>query len=92
MSNTSDLDNHADNAANGARDVIGNVVREAKKMNASLMDGAKLRTDKVATLVEKEGRVALSNLQHVVKEKPAMAVGVAVGAGLLLGLLFAPRR
>ncbi len=92
MANTGDFVTNGDAAVSGARDALGNVVREVKKLNAHFMDDAKAKTDKVATLVEKQSREALSNLQHTVKEKPALSVGIAVGSGILLGLLLSARR
>lgn len=92
MVNTGDFVTNGEAAASGARDALGNVVREVKKLNAHIMDDAKARTDKVATIVEKQGRKAMSNLQHTVQEKPALSVGIAVGAGVILGLLFSARR
>ena len=81
-----------DGLAHGARDALGNVVREVKNLNTSLMGDAKVRTDKLAKAAEKQGRAALSNLQHTVQEKPALSVGIAVGSGILLGMLFSGRR
>lgn len=92
MANTGDFITNGDAAVSGARDALGNVVREVKKLNAHILDDAKARSDRVATAVEKQSRAALSNLQHTVKEKPAMAVSMAVGAGILLGLMFSARR
>ena len=93
MSNTeSFIEKNGDAAISEARDAFGKAARQVKKLNANLMDGAKDRTDKMATLLEKQGRVAFSNLQHVVSERPTVSVGVAVGAGLILGLLLSARR
>ncbi len=92
MANTGEFTNNGDAAISGARDALGNVVREAKKLSAHVMDDAKAKTDKMATAVEKQGRAAMSNLQHTVQEKPALSVGIAIGAGVLLGLLFSARR
>ena len=93
MSSTeSFIEKNGDAAISDARDAIGKAARRVKKINASLMDGAKHRTEKMATLLEKRGRVAFSNLQHVVSERPTVSVGVAIGAGLILGLLLSARR
>ena len=83
---------NGDGAAHGTRDALGNVAREVKNLNKTIMGDAKIRTDKVKAMVDKQGRAALSNLQHTVKEKPALAVGIAVGSGILLGMLLSARR
>jgi ElaB/YqjD/DUF883 family membrane-anchored ribosome-binding protein len=92
MANIGDTRQNGDDVAQGARDALGNVVREVKNLRSSLIDDAKTTTGKVAKIVDKNGRAALSNLQHTVQEKPALSVGIAVGAGVLLGMLFSSRR
>ena len=93
MANTENfIEKNGDAAMHDARDAIGKAARQVKKINARLLNGAKDRTDEVTTLLEKQGRVAFSNLQHVVSERPAASVGVAIGAGLILGLLLSARR
>jgi ElaB/YqjD/DUF883 family membrane-anchored ribosome-binding protein len=87
-----DINKNGDDVTSGARDALGNVVREVKNLRSSLLDDAKSTTGKVAKIVDKNGRAALSNLQHTVQEKPALSVGIAVGSGILLGMLFSSRR
>ena len=92
MANTGDFVTNGNGVESGTRDALGNVIREVKKLNSTLLGDARERTDKVRTLVQKQGRAALSNLQHTVKERPALAVGIAVGSGLLLGMLLSGGR
>lgn len=92
MANTGETFRNGDAAVSQARDALGNVVREVKNLNASLLDDAKDRASVVAARVKKDSKAALSHLQHHVTEKPALSVGLAVGAGVLLGLMFSARR
>ena len=93
MSNTDNyIEKNVDGAASEARDAFGKAARQVKKLNSSLMNGAKDGTDKMTTLLEKQGRAAFSNLQTVVTERPTVSVGVALGAGLILGVMLSARR
>lgn len=92
MANTGETFRNGEATVSHARDALGNVVREVKNLNASLLDDAKDRAGLMATRVKKDSKAALSHLQHQVTEKPALSVGIAVGAGILLGLLFSARR
>ena len=74
------------------RDDVKELGRDLRKfmetVGAEARDGASHLVDRARN----QSGEAYRNVAHAVKERPGVALGVAAGAGLLIGLLLSHRR
>ncbi|MBI1188539.1 MAG: DUF883 family protein [Alphaproteobacteria bacterium] len=65
--------------------------RDVGHLAQTVGDEAKVRARDLSETVRARSEDAFASLQSQVREKPGMALGIAAGAGLLIGLLMARR-
>lgn len=84
-------DNNAEDAAASAAQTAGETAAAAtQRVSESLDQGKQALADMQAALTERT-RECLQNTEMYVRENPWQAVGIAAGAGLVLGLLMGRR-
>jgi ElaB/YqjD/DUF883 family membrane-anchored ribosome-binding protein len=66
--------------------------RDVLKLANSIGDEAKTRVDDLSDGAQGQARVAYANVRSQVSANPAIALGMAAGAGVLVGLLLRGRR
>jgi ElaB/YqjD/DUF883 family membrane-anchored ribosome-binding protein len=85
-------DGNIDDLARGAQDTLKKVGRDAMKVMDSIGGNGVDRAEKAVAFVQDQTHVALETLKDTVRDKPRLSMGIAAGAGLVLGLLLAARR
>ena len=69
----------------------GDKADELRARGLALLDTAMERAHEVQAIALEKGKVAAQTTDDFVRERPWQAVGVAAGAGLLIGLLLSRR-
>lgn len=71
---------------------VADAVRHLGDEASKIGDDASRRMSSMTEAARKSGMAALDQLQGQVRERPAMTLGIAAGAGIIVGLLIAGRR
>jgi len=74
-----------------ATHTTGDKADELRARGLALLDTAMERAQEVQAIALEKGKVAAQTTDDFVRERPWQAVGVAAGAGLLIGLLLSRR-
>lgn len=74
-----------------ATQTTGDKADDLRARGLVLLDTAMERAQEVQTIALEKGKVAAQSTEDLVRERPWQAVGVAAGAGLLIGLLLSRR-
>jgi ElaB/YqjD/DUF883 family membrane-anchored ribosome-binding protein len=86
----------ANEAIDGATKAIGDEAksfgREIQKVAKSIGEDVQARTDEIGDAVRDESKAVYSKVRSQVRSNPAMALGAAVGIGMLVGFLINGRR
>lgn len=69
----------------------GDKADDLRARGLALLDTAMERAHEVQAIALEKGKVAAQSTDDFVRERPWQAVGVAAGAGLLIGLLLSRR-
>jgi ElaB/YqjD/DUF883 family membrane-anchored ribosome-binding protein len=90
MSITETARDAADHAASNGRHLMDKAGKSARKFADQV--GERLDSGELAHEVEARTRKYYSLMKTQVQERPGVAVGIAAGAGVLVGLLLAAGR
>jgi ElaB/YqjD/DUF883 family membrane-anchored ribosome-binding protein len=86
----------ANDAIDGATKEIGDEAksfgREIQKVAKSIGEDVQSRADDIGDAVRDESKAVYSKVRSQVRSNPAMALGAAVGIGMLVGFLINGRR
>lgn len=89
--NHSNNTTHHDIAKEGG-EAIKDIKDNAGALASELGARAKAQADDVSKKLQAQTQKGMDFLRHQVRENPGLALGVAAGAGLFLGLLMSGRR
>jgi ElaB/YqjD/DUF883 family membrane-anchored ribosome-binding protein len=74
------------------RDDVNTLGQDISELAGAVRSNAGSRVRKLRESAEHSAADAIERLQEQVRERPALTIGAAAGAGLLIGLLLAARR
>jgi ElaB/YqjD/DUF883 family membrane-anchored ribosome-binding protein len=89
------MSNFADKIASNTKDVTDDVKafgHDVLKLAGSVGAEAKSRLDNIGDAARDQTQAAYSNVKAQVSGNPAMALGVAVGVGVLVGFMLKGRH
>jgi len=88
----SGLETNIKQALNSVGEGVADVRSEVGQLASAIGEEVKARAGSVSKAAQVTGNRAMEAARMQVREHPAATLGIAAGAGLLLGLLLAGRR
>lgn len=92
MSITDTAHETAQGAGQNGRDLMNKAAKTARKLTDAVSERFGVaNTEELAQKINTQSRRAYGQMKTQVRQRPAVAVGIAAGAGLILGLLLSNR-
>jgi ElaB/YqjD/DUF883 family membrane-anchored ribosome-binding protein len=83
---------HMQKTLHSLRDDVNSLGHDMAEFAGALQHDASDQAGVLAQRAQRAAQQAVASLQEQVRERPGVAIGIAAGAGIILGLLLANRR